>query len=128
MNDTWAITTRTWYTFVEWTWDVRMPLNGTTLRAIWEANTWTEYKVVHIYTWTTDGIGSETVTVTHSGTTDTSVTWQVAPRDGFITPSEEQVYIRPGGTWSMTYVYEREQYTLTYDANGWTPVEEKMIT
>ena len=47
LNDTWVVTTRTWYTFVEWTWDLRMPLDWTTLEAIWEANTWIEYKVEH---------------------------------------------------------------------------------
>jgi hypothetical protein len=44
------VTTRTGYTFVEWTGDVRMPLNGTTLTAVWTPNTGTKYEVVHIYT------------------------------------------------------------------------------
>ena len=57
-----------------------MPLDGTTLTAVWTPNTGTEYKVVHIYTGTNDGVASETVTVTHSGTTDTRVTGQLAPR------------------------------------------------
>ena len=51
-----------------------MPLNGTTLTAVWKANTGTEYKVVHIYTGTEDGIASVEETITHKGTTDTIVT------------------------------------------------------
>ena len=85
-----------------------MPLEGTTLTAVWEANTGTEYKVVHIYTGTEDGISSVEETVTHKGTTDTTVTGQLAPRDGFVTPAEAQVFIKPDGSASMTYVYNRK--------------------
>ena len=60
-----------------------------------------------MYTGTNDGVASEIVTATHSGTTDTRVTAQLAPRDGFITPVEAQVFIKPDGSASMTYVYNR---------------------
>ena len=57
-----------------------MPLNGTTLTAVWTPNTGTTYYVEHVYTGTNDGVASETVTATHSGTTDTRVTAQLASR------------------------------------------------
>ena len=124
------ITTKTWYQFSGWQWipsDGKMPATWLNLVAEWIANTWTEYNVVHIYTWTNDGITSIIETVIHNGTTDTLVTWQLLPRDGFITPVEEQVWINPDGSATMTYIYERTWYTLSYNTNWWTPVDPVII-
>ena len=57
-----------------------MPLDGTTLMAVWTPNTGTTYYVEHVYTGTNDGVESKTVTAIHSGTTDTRETAQLAPR------------------------------------------------
>ena len=52
----------------------------------------------------------------------------VEGREGFISPVERTIYIEPDGSASMTYVYERDHYTLSYNSNGGTPVASTEIT
>ena len=121
--------TKTWYTFKWWSpaFPGDMPLGGLELTALWDANTWTKYTVVHIYTWTTDWITWETIEIQRHGTSDTTVTAQLAEREWFINPEQTWIYIKPDGTARVTYVYERTWYTLSYNSNWWTPVPDKTI-
>ena len=48
-----------------------------------------------------------------TGTTDTTIDALLKPKDGFITPSQQQVTITGDGLASVDYYYEREKYTLT---------------
>ena len=100
---------------------------GNKIDFVYQPRNDTEYKVIHIYTWTADGVWSSTVTVIHTGTTDTYVTWELSPRSWFVTPTEQEIFIKPDGSASVTYVYEREGYTLSYNSNSWTTVGSKTI-
>ena len=93
-----------------------------------KANTWTKYEVVHVYTGTEDGIASVTDVVDHEWETDTTVAAELQPMSWFVTPAEKTIYIKPDGTASTTYVYNRTWYELSYDTNGWTSVEPITVT
>lgn len=57
-------------------------------------------------------------TVTGYGTTDTVVTAEVKEYDGFVSPEAKEIYIAASGTSSITYEYDRQDYSLTLDFNG----------
>ena len=111
LNDKSPRPLRTWYTFVEWTWDERMPLNWTVLTAIWKANTDTRYVVKHMIE-QLDGTYVLESTDELSWTTDTSVTPSVNTYEGFTAPSTQTINIDPDGNAEVVYYYTRNSYTL----------------
>ena len=92
------------------------------LYTVWTPNVDTEYKVIHVYEW----IGStpeETVSRTHTWTSDTTVTGQLLSRVWFNNPDEQLVYIKADGTAEITYYYDRTKYTVTYNSNSEAAVD-----
>ena len=79
----------------------------------------TGYKVEH-YQMDTNGNYSETPYETENltGTTDTSVTPGVKTYEHFNSPSTQTVNITGDGSQVVKYYYERQKYTITYNANG----------
>ncbi len=61
-------------------------------------------------------------TVVGYGTTDSIITAEIKEYDGFISPEPKQLYIRPDGSATLTYEYERQDYSLILDFNGGTEV------
>ena len=112
LNDKSAKTSRTWYTFVEWTGAERMPLNGTTLTAVWTPNTGTKYEVKH-YQENIAWDGYELIEVdVLSWTTDTSVTPSTKVYTWFTAPSAQTINIDPDGNATVSYYYSRNSYNL----------------
>ena len=92
------------------------------LYAIWTPNTNTAYTVYHKYE-QLDG-NYELVTVPLTGTTGTYVTPDLSPRNGFVSPTPTELYIKGDGTASLTYTYNREEYTLTVNSDVETTFTE----
>lgn len=76
------------------------------------------YKVIHVREGLKEndftGEGSATETETFSGTADSKVTPSTKSYDGFVTPTEREITIRPDGKTELTYKYYREQHQVTY--------------
>ncbi|MBR3049103.1 MAG: InlB B-repeat-containing protein [Bacilli bacterium] len=108
---------------------------GTTGPLTYTANftpsTNTPYKVKHRYLKLTDGY--DEVKEDKTGTTNDYVTPELKPKAGFISPSTQNVQIKPDGSTEVIYTYERQPYTFaitdrTYidsssTANGTYPYE-----
>ena len=108
---------------------------GTTGPLTYTANftpsTNTPYKVKHRYLKLTDGY--DEVKEDKIGTTNDYVTPELKPKAGFISPSTQNVQIKPDGSTEVIYTYERQPYTFaitdrTYidsssTANGTYPYE-----
>ena len=83
---------------------------ATTLSLIYTANTNTPYKVIHKYAKLTSGYDIEEVPGT--GTTDTTISAPLKPKTGFVTPTEQNIKITGDGEATVTYTYERVEYTF----------------
>ena len=89
-----------------------MPLNGTTLTAVWTPNTGTTYYVEH-YQENIPWDGYDLIEVeTLSGTSDTSVTPDRKSYEWFTSPSWETINIDPDGKATVRYYYSRNSYNL----------------
>ncbi|MCQ2347720.1 MAG: InlB B-repeat-containing protein [Paludibacteraceae bacterium] len=89
------------------------------LTAQWAPNTNTSYTVKHYQQKLDDTYPSEpTETEDLTGTTDASVTPNTKSYTGFTAPSTQTLTIAANGTTVVTYNYERESYTLTWNLDG----------
>ena len=75
----------------------------------------TPYVVNHHYENLDGSYLTETENLT--GTTDSEVTPELKPREGFIDPELQTVTINGNGSTVVDYYYERAQYTLTLDGD-----------
>lgn len=118
--------TRTGYTFAGWSPNVAatMPAENTTYTAQWTANTNTPYVVEH-YQQALDGTYPTTPTDKDSftGTTDTQVTPAVKSYPGFTAPATQTVTIAAAGNLVVKYYYTRNSYTLGWDFQEGTPLD-----
>ena len=94
-----------------------MPAKSTTYYGIWTGSTNTKYVVNHRFM-NTDGRTYTDERLELTGTTGDTVTPEVYFRDGFTSPSPKSATIKADGTTVIEYKYTRNQYTLTYNANG----------
>ena len=89
-----------------------------TLYAVWELGETVDYTVEH-YRMDLDGVGYTKVdTQTLSGTTGTLTNAIANTYEGFTAQSVTQQTIQGDGTTVVEVKYTRNQYTLTFDANG----------
>ena len=104
------------YTFVKW--EDNSTTNPRTITltddlsvsATFTANDDTEYTVHHRYQQLDNTYN--TVDVTETGTTDTTVTAPLRSQTGYVDPTTEQVTIFGDGSAEVTYTYNRETYTF----------------
>lgn len=94
--------------------------------AHYSANGNTAYKVIHKFAKLTEGYDEEEVT--EYGTTGSTVPAPRKSRTGFKTPAVQNVTIKGDGSASITYTYERETYTVTFDTDGGSTVANQTIT
>ena len=95
-----------------------------TLYAHWTPNTNTIYKVRHFLQ--NVGAGTEqnttnyteTTSTSHTGTSDTTVNAPRSSYTGFAQPSIKSITINRFGTSEISYYYNRNSYTVTYEKNG----------
>ena len=95
-----------------------MPLNGKTVYAKWTANGNTAYKVEHKQQ-NADGNGytlKDTDNLT--GTTGAKTAAAAKSYDGFTAGTVTQADIAADGSTVVEIKYDRNQYTITYNANG----------
>ncbi len=85
------------------------------LYAKWLANGDTAYQVIHKYQKLDSSY--EEVTQNLTGTTGAEVTPTTSPRTGFTTPETQTITIAADGSSKVTYVYDRINYTYTFDDN-----------
>ena len=91
---------------------------ATTLYAKWEGKDGTAYTVEY-YQMNVDGNGYTKVeTENKSGKTGTQTTVQAKEYEGFTAQTITQQTIKGDGTTVVEVKYERNQYTLTFDADG----------
>ena len=92
-----------------------MPNLDLELYAKWIPALDTPYKVEHFG----EVLGSSQYEILNilydKGTTDSTVSVDPTPYDGYITPSSKQLTISPDGSSILRYYYDRETYTLTFD-------------
>ncbi|MBR6073186.1 MAG: InlB B-repeat-containing protein [Bacilli bacterium] len=99
--------------------------SNVSVEPLYTANTDTTYYVDHKYETLNGDYVTETATET--GTTDTTVSAPVIPRTGFKTPSLQQVTINGNGQSRVEYVYDREEYTVTFNTDGGSEVADQTI-
>ena len=126
--------TREGYTFAGWstgestnTITVTIPVNGITVEPLYTANTNTPYKVIHKkQTVTLDGY--EEIVENLTGTSDSTVTPTVNDYTGFTKPNTQTVTISRLGDTVVTYIYDREIYTITFNTPaGSTTVADQEV-
>ena len=95
-----------------------------TLYAHWTPNTNTTYKVRHFLQKVGAGTEqnttnyTETTSTSHTGTSDSTVNAPRSSYTGFAQPSTKSITINRFGTSEISYYYNRNNYTVTYNANG----------
>lgn len=105
---------------------INLATEGTfNLFAKWKANTNTAYKIIHKYKKLDDTFEIEEVNGT--GTTNTEVPAPIKHKDHFIDPEEQNITIAPDGEASVTYIYEREPYTVTFNTNGGSNIDSQTV-
>ena len=126
---------KTGYTFIGWYTDpeygekiestTKMDIsNNHTLYAHWRANTNTTYKVRHFLQKVGAGTEqnttnyTETTSTSHTGTSDTTVSAPRSSYTGFAAPTSKNITINRFGTAEVSYYYNRNYYTVTYNPNG----------
>ena len=104
-----------------------VPTGTITLYAQWILNPNTPYQVVHQkQKITLDGYDiAETENLT--GTTDSTITPEVKTYEGFTSPSTQTTTIAGDGSTVVTYNYDREEYTVTFDTDGESEVADQTI-
>ena len=113
------------YTFKWWSpsFPSTMPLGGTGLKAIWEANTGTKYTVEHYLPDLSGNYAVEpdyTDELRWTTNTYTQATWRVIA--WFTVRDITQEIILWNGNTVVRVEYDRNVYTVTYDANWWLAV------
>ena len=88
-----------------------------TLYAKWIPGNNTAYKVEH-YHQQLDGTYVLADTELLTGTTDATVTPAVKQYRGFAAPATQSAVVKADGTLTVQYYYNRNSYTITFDANG----------
>ena len=86
-----------------------------TLYAVWEANTNTKY-VVNIYRRTLEGTLERLQSYEDSGVSDTEVTLSLMDFEGFITPTNQNIFVKADGSATIDVVYERQSYKVIFTA------------
>ena len=123
-----ATPTKAGYTFSGWklngTADVpaNMPDSTIVLAGTFEANINTEY-TVNLYFQNVDNVGygeQPLKSFTLQGTTDTKTAYTAADSTGFTLQAFEQVTISGDGQTKLNIYYNRNSYTLTWNADGGT--------
>ena len=111
--------TRPGYEFVGWNTTVAavMPAGDLSYQAQWKPADSTAYKVAH-YQEQLDGSYVLADTDNLFGTTDSSVTPETKTYPGFTAPAAKTVTVKADGTTLVEYLYTRNTYTVTFDANG----------
>ena len=95
-----------------------------TLYAHWTPNTNTTYKVRHFLQKVGAGTEqnttnyTETTSTSHTGTSDSTVNAPRSSYTGFAQPSTKSITINRFGTSEISYYYNRNSYTVTYEKNG----------
>ena len=123
--------TRKWYTFDGWNpqFPSTMPLNWAELTAQWSANTWTAY-VVHHYLANLDWSFPAKRDYEDESQGETDTLTKAAPKvvAGYTAQAFEQENIEWDWSTIVNIYYDRNIYTVSYDADWWTtPTEERMI-
>ncbi len=95
------------------------------LFAKWKANTNTAYKIIHKYKKLDNTFEVEEVNDT--GTTNTTISAPIKHKDHFIDPVQQNITIAPDGEASVTYIYERESYTVTFNTNGGSNIDSQTV-
>ena len=120
---------RTGYTFTKWSNNLTDKTitfklkDNTTIGPEYSANTNTKYKVLH-KTMDLDGTNySVYEEINETGTTDTSVTPTVYELEGFNSPEEQTVNIEGDNSTVVTYLYTRQQRTLTINNSNYVETE-----
>ena len=96
------------------------------LYAEWTPNTNTAYKVIHKKQKVTLD-GYDEIVENLTGTSDTSVTPTVNNYTGFTTPTAQTVTISRLGDTVVTYVYDREIYTISFNTDGGSTVADQSV-
>ena len=112
--------TKTGYTFNGWTpaKAETMPAAATTYTATWTANTNTAYTVEHYWQNINDDNYTKHETVNMTGTTDATTAAVAMSYDGFDSALPfSQGTIAPNGSTVVKIYYNRETYTIIWDAN-----------
>ena len=56
------------------------------------------------------------------------VTWDIVVFTGFVTPTEEKsAIIKADGSTVIEYFYEREEYTVSFDSNSGSDVDDQTV-
>ena len=113
--------TKVGYTFQNWTPTVvqKMGTQNLTYTAVYSANTDTKY-TVDIYTQNIDDNNYQKTNKTLSGTTGQLTNYTAEDKEGFTLVDFAQATIKGDGTTILSIYYNRNSYTLTWDANGGT--------
>ena len=116
---------RTGYTFKGWTYNSSVYTNrywkiasNCTLYAKWEANTDTPYIINHYIQNLENDEYSFKESESLKGTTDSYITPTRKSYTGFSAPTGQRVQIKPDGSLIVNYYYTRNNYTITFVANG----------
>ena len=96
------------------------------LYAMWTPDTNTAYKVIHKKQKVTLD-GYDEIVENLTGTSDTSVTPSVNNYTGFTTPTAQTVTISRLGDTVVTYVYDREIYTISFNTDGGSTVAAQQL-
>ncbi|MBQ7074958.1 InlB B-repeat-containing protein [bacterium] len=118
--------TKTGYIFSGWmpTIPEKMPLNGLTVKADWIVDTETPYLVEHQKE-ELNGTYSISEVFTGKGETNGKVTPEVKTYEGFISPSSEEITIKPDGSTKLIYKYARKEIVLHFDTDGGSNISDK---
>ena len=117
-------TTRPWYDFVEWTWATTVPAGDVTVKAIWNERDDTLYTVKH-YLQKVSLDGYTEVAADREelhGRTNSDTQAEAKTYDWFTAKTFSQKAIEWEGTTVVQIFYDRNEYTLSFDSNGGTPV------
>ena len=125
---------KTGYTFSKWSNEdtnnpttITIGTNDITIGPEYTANTNTPYKVIHKKQTVTLN-GYEEIEENLTGTSDSTVTPTVNDYTGFTKPTAQTVTISRLGNTVVTYIYDREIYTITFNTPaGSTTVADQEV-
>ena len=128
-----------WYTFSMWSPTDSIPAHSVgnkTFIAYWEANTWTDYKVIHVKQNLNQEYDLTDVSLVYEetlhGTTDTKVTPAAKEYSWFTKAQEQEITILPDGSAVVEYRYPRKSYSFTLEnvdgvKTQWTSVNKDYL-
>ena len=128
-----------WYTFSMWSPTDSIPAHSVgnkTFIAYWEANTWTDYKVIHVKQNLNQEYDLTDVSLVYEetlhGTTDTKVVPAAKEYSWFTKAQEQEITILPDGSAVVEYRYPRKSYSFTLEnvdgvKTQWTSVNKDYL-